>query len=87
MQEDDNVGRSESGGEEEEGATPTPKTGGGYTCTTCGAVFSRKFNRDRHVQLNHNNIVQVSFLLISIRTVQYLFLFSGLRLCIMWGVF
>jgi len=30
-----------------------------FICTTCGAKFSRKYNRDRHFQLSHNNIARV----------------------------
>ena len=29
-----------------------------YSCTTCVAVFARKFNRDRHVARFHNNIMR-----------------------------
>jgi hypothetical protein len=70
MEDDDNNGvdevteGEESESEREEENLPTPAAAAaGYTCTTCGAVFARKFNRDRHVQLTHNNIVQVSVLL------------------------
>ena len=31
----------------------------GFVCTTCGIKFARKFNRDRHMRLSHNNITQV----------------------------
>lgn len=56
--------------EDDAAPSPTPSTSavpttasssfpGGYVCTTCGAKFSRKFNRDRHIRLNHNNIAMV----------------------------
>lgn len=31
----------------------------GYVCPTCNIKFAKKFNRDRHVKLTHNNIVRV----------------------------
>jgi hypothetical protein len=40
----------------EEVSEPPPT---GFVCTTCGVRFARKFNRDRHVRLTHNNIARV----------------------------
>lgn len=31
----------------------------GYVCVTCNITFARRFNRDRHIRLSHNNIEQV----------------------------
>ena len=42
----------------EETATPLKKTLG-FVCTTCGVTFAKKYNRDRHIVLRHNNIVRV----------------------------
>ena len=45
--------------EEEETPPSANKSQVGFVCTTCGATFAKKFNRDRHVRLSHNNIVRV----------------------------
>lgn len=62
MEREDNDGSEtggESGGEENAAAPVATAAAGGYVCATCGAKFARRYNRDRHVQLTHNNIVQV----------------------------